>query len=233
MRSGKFKRMHFLAAVVGVVRRVPFTLVTLALVILVTLSVNPRLGNLTPAWMNRLGFAPHDLFDLQWGRLFSSTPVIERVRPFIHGMIMIGLIGGAAEWLAGTRRAITAFWGGNLAALVLSSVLIVWPLYRLGVPFGEDLYRARDVGPSAAYYGGLGLLAAWLPKPWRWIVFGASLGFMGLAIVLATRTQDVAVNVLAALAHVIALPVGFASYWVVRDKAVGVTGEAVSEHGTG
>jgi hypothetical protein len=203
-----------------IVRRLPFTLVSLAGLSLVAVLTNSRLGDLPRQWFSRLAFAPRDLWLIHWERLITSALVTNGGRAFWQALGMVALTAGAAEWLAGTRRAALTFWGVHLATLLVYSLLIVVPLHALGSSLGTALYLARDVGPSAGGFGCLGLACARLPQPWRWIGGGAIVGGLAVALFLAASTTQSAVVISADLAHLLAFPLGWLSSLIGRRHGV-------------
>jgi hypothetical protein len=70
----------------------------------------------------------------------------------------------------------------------------------------------RDVGPSAGYFGCLGLVCARLPGRWRWLSGGAILtGLVGAILFPAQAGESEAMKLLADFAHLIAFPLGWFS----------------------
>jgi len=109
------------------------------------------------------------------------------------------------------RRAALTFWGFHLATLLMESLFIVLPLHQTGAALGAALLVAHDVGPSAGYFGCLGLACARFPNR-----HGAGLAGLlilagsGLALFqLSGVGQDATVKLSADLAHLIAFPLGW------------------------
>jgi hypothetical protein len=201
-----------------IVRRLPFTLISLAVLGLVALLTNSHVGDLPREWFNRLAFAPRDLWLIHWERLITSAPVTGGGGAFWQALGLVALTVGAAEWLAGTRRAALTFWGVHLATLLVQSLLIVVPLHTLGSSLGTALYLARDVGPSAGSFGCLGLACARLPRPWRWASGGLVLAGLATVFLLAVFTGQDAVVVSFDMAHLLAFPLGWLSSTLGRRR---------------
>lgn len=190
--------------------RVRFTLSILVVILIVTLLTNPSFGEISPKMIDRWGFAPRDLFDFGWHRLITSTFLVTNVRSFAQAILTIGLVGGLAEWVAGSRLTAAAFWATNLVSILLESLFFALPLYLIGSTFGKAVYMERGIGVSAAYFGLTAMVSALLPRPWRWLAASLTLGFILSNIVLPhpvsthtpTRWMDV-------VAHVIAFVVGY------------------------
>ena len=184
----------------------------LSLLILVAWLTGSQTGQLSAAWLNRLGFAPRDLLMLNWERLVTSALVTSGGRVFGEALVMIALATGASEWMTSSLRAGLTFWGVHLASLLILSLILAYPLHWAGYSIGSALIVARDVGPSAGYFGSLGLVSSQLPGRWRWLLFG--LVWVGLIGVLASSPQGRAgdvVSLSANLAHAVAFPLGMLS----------------------
>jgi hypothetical protein len=192
--------------------RIPFTLAMLIAILLAALATNPSFGTISEVWIQRLGYAPRDLFHLRLDRLVISVLLITNARSYAQAFLTIGLVGGACEWLVGTRLLAAVFWGTTLIATIAESVLIAAPLDALGSSFGEKLYVTRDIGASASYFGCTGLACALLPKPWRWIAAGLVLAFLLSTFVLPTPVSaNTPVRWMDGIAHLVAFPLGYGS----------------------
>lgn len=206
-----FQRFRYVA------RCLPFTLIMLTALMVGALVTNTHTDDLSPHWLNRLGFAPADVLILRWERLFTSTLVTSGGWTFWQAVGMVALAVGAAEWLAGAKRTVATFWGVHLVTLLIESLSIAWPLHQLGSPFGTALVVVRDVGPSAGYFGCLGLACARFPKK-RWGELAGLLIFAGLfwSLWQSFRSEQAdMVRLFANLAHLIAFPLGWLSSYVM------------------
>jgi hypothetical protein len=202
------------------VYRLPFTLGTLALLAVVGMAVDPGFGTLSDTWVQRLGFAPTDLFHLRWHRAFTSLFLIVDVRSYAQAFLTIGIVVGALEWHTSTRKAAYVFWGTHLAAIVIETLFFAAPLYYWGSSFGERLFLTRDVGASAAYMGCTGAVCALLPNPWRRISTGLMIGFIAYTYVFPTPVSShTPLRWMGNIAHTIAFTLGYV--WAVRERASG------------
>jgi hypothetical protein len=212
LRIKKTKRpdTHIMTRFKQLLRRFPFTLLMLVVLGATAVSTNTHLSTLTKGWLSRLGYAPRDLWLFNWERLITSALVTFGQSVFWQAMGMIALAVGAAEWLAGTKRTAVTFWGVHLTTLLSESLLIALPLHLSGSTTGTALILARDVGPSAGYFGCLGLASRRLPQPWSWLSGTAVLMALIVALFQAPRVgQETAVKLAADLAHLIAFPLGW------------------------
>jgi type III secretory pathway component EscS len=172
---------------------------------------------LEPKWLTQLGFAARDFWEIRWGRLLTAALVTLGGGVFWQAMGMVMLAVGLAEYLTGSRRALATFWGVHVATLLAEGV-IVGPLLHWFIFDGNSLLLlARDVGPSAGYFGALGLAVAALPWPRCWRGMVASAIFIGLLLTLfqaPASGDDRTLKLLADVAHVLAFPLGVAAWWL-------------------
>lgn len=203
------------------VRRLPVTSSLLAALAAVALFTNSFSQRLSPAWLLRLGYSVQDLWEWRWGRLLTTALTTHGGSVFWQAMGMVALAVGAAEWLAGSRRAFFTFWGSHVATLLLTSLLVMPALHWLVYDGESMLLVAHDVGPSAGYFGCLGLAVVWLPLAARWRGVTAVLIWTGLVITLLQPPAPGALHTLkliADLAHLVAFPLGLlAGWWLARQ----------------
>jgi hypothetical protein len=201
----KFARESF-----SVVRRLPCTITLVLLLVFMALVTETHIKPLTLDWLNLLGFGAHDLWYLRLERLFTSAVVTQGGRGFWGALGMLAFSVGLAEWLAGTWKTLFTFIGVHLLTLVLEALLI-----GLAQPLNNEqalaLFWVRDVGPSAGYFGCLGLACASLPHPWRWLSAGVVMALLigGLIVPISGNALDLT-SLSANFAHLLAFPMGFA-----------------------
>ncbi len=201
------------------VRRIPFTLFMLVILLVVAGWTNSYFQELTRQWMSRLGFAPRDLWLLRWWRLILSALVTSGGITFWLAMVMVAFTSGAAEWLSGTWRAFLAFWGVHVLTLVLEAMIFTLPLHQLGFNQARGVFFSRDVGPSAGYMGSLGYIAVFLPRPWRWVGFGIILAYLVAAFFLPARPGvSPAIELSDNMAHLLAFPLGWLAASLVAKR---------------
>ena len=67
--------------------------------------------------------------------------------------------------------------------------------------------------------GALGLITTFLPKPWRWVVFGVILAYLLIAMFYPAHAGvSPAIELSDDLAHLIAYPIGFMSAYLFETK---------------
>jgi hypothetical protein len=193
--------------------RVPFTLLTLAVLATFGLWTRAAYSELPGHAIDQVGFAPRDLLGLGWGRLVNSALFTHGELEFWVAVAMVLVAVGVAEWFAGTAFAAITFWGVHVATLVVESLLVALPMKLAGLALGAQIVGLRDVGPSAGYVGALGVVCAMLPGRWRYVASGAVLGVL-LYIGFAPDVDDLSMAAIwsATIAHLIAFPLGFVAY---------------------
>lgn len=192
-------------------RRYPATLLLLAALVATALGTGTALGGLPQRFVHRFGFAPADLWALDLWRLFSSALVTQGGATFLLALVMVAVAVGMVEHRVGSWRAFLTFWGAHVWTLLIMSVALRVALAG-GQPGIEDTVATlRDVGPSAGYFGCLGVAMA-LPKDRR----AGWAGTLGISIWLVAdmlgqaRGTPAQVEVSADIAHLTAFVSGWA-----------------------
>lgn len=199
-----------LRALPGAAGRLPFTLVTLALIVAFGIATHAVLHPLAPNLVDRFGFAPVDLtHPVEWWRTVLSACVTLGGRAFWGAVVGVVFFVGASEWRAGTAWAVGGFWGAHLGSLLVESLVVALPAWWLGLPLGKELATVAGVGASAGYLGSLGLFAATLPRPWgRRLAGGVFLVLVVMAVIPVGEGDDRAVWITDGIVHLLAF--GFA-----------------------
>ncbi len=212
------------------VRRVPFTVVMVIILLIVAGVTQSYFQELTRAWINRLGFAPRDFWLLRWERLLLSAVVTQGGISFWFALIMVAFTSGVIEWKTGSWRALGAFWGVHLVTLFLESALFLLPFRQLGFPAARAVFFSRDVGPSAGYMGSFGYVLTFVPKPWRWIAFSITLLILVTSLFLPpTPGMTLAIKLADDVAHLIAFPLGWLFASLVSRRTTKFAGGDMSD----
>ncbi|CAN5387498.1 hypothetical protein BH10CHL1_BH10CHL1_51340 [soil metagenome] len=196
-----------------------FTWLMLAAFLTAALGTQTHARPLSSHWLERAGFAPHDLWAWRWGRLFTSVLITSGGRLFTPVLGIFTFSIGLVEWLAGTKRAIATFWGVHLLTMLIESLLIILPLHQLGHQRGTALTLVRDVGPSAGYFGCLGFATQRLPRKLGQFTHSFILGILLINLLTpALQEEHGNTKFFADLAHLIAFPLGWLASRLDRSK---------------
>lgn len=184
-------------------------LLALAAAGLVTGSPAARMPHV---FAHRFGFSSHDAAHGDWLRMATSVFLTSGPLAFWSALFMTGLGVGLLERRRGTRTAALTFGGIHVLSLFVMSLVILAPIPHSDVWPRSLLVRARDVGPSAGYFGCLGAYLG--GRRGRWTVLSAGL-FLWLVAFLTWRLAAAAhvspASLTGDLAHVIAFPAGWAA----------------------
>ncbi|MCB0098744.1 MAG: hypothetical protein KDE46_23580 [Caldilineaceae bacterium] len=211
------RNLHFdSTAIRHAANRLRFTLVMLLLLSIIAVWSETHSARLVPALLARFGFSVADFWSWRWERLITSALITHGARAFWGALLMIGVAVGRAEWQTGTRRTFLLFWGAHLLTLLLLA-LVAAPLNQLNIGGIALDATVRDVGPSAGYMACLGLAIATFPHPWHRIVALCVLAALVAMLFIPPQADlDPTVKLFADLAHLIAFPLGWGSYFRTR-----------------
>jgi phosphatidylglycerol lysyltransferase len=170
-------------------RRIPFTLVTVAIILIVSAVTGTMARPADPGTLAHWGFGWQDLQQGRLGPLLLAP--FQVLRPYMVVSIITSLLLflGACEYLLGTARAAVSFWVGHLIGF-LGGLLLLWGLRQAGLPLAAALMAHRDLGASNGAFGALGAAAAYLPGRLRRTVILLSGVYLGLALLLDQKIWD-------------------------------------------
>jgi hypothetical protein len=190
-------------------KRFPLTILLVVIVAGIGLATETHAARLRPSLLERFGFAPRHALRGEMLRLATSVFVTHGENIFYLSLAMIVLGVGLSERRIGTAKTALVFFGVHLATLLLLSILlgIAWP--RVDAWWVHLLATEYDVGPSAGYYGCLGVACHKLHgnKRTGWL---SVIGGVLLARLLwsAISPYGVRGDLSADVAHLIAFPLG-------------------------
>jgi membrane associated rhomboid family serine protease len=190
-------------------RRLPFTTAMLAGLVSMGILYRSFVDPTSRAIRHTFGSSVQTMLEGDVFRLFSSLFLTSGRWHFWVSVLMLAICVGWAEWSHGTLRTIFAFLAAHIITLLAISVGLVLLTGSGQFAFAEILIDARDVGPSAGYYGCLGLATGSLKSGWRWVLLAMILfSLLARMIYSAGGITDHPHLVIGDVAHMIAYPVG-------------------------
>ncbi len=192
-------------------RRFPFTIAMVVVVAAIGWATATHLARLEPGLLKRFGFAPVHLPNGDLARLFTSAFLTLGGSMFYRSLTMLALCLGITEMRVGTWRTILTFWSVHLTTLILVSLILAFPLGAFDAVWRKLLAAEHDVGPSAGYYGCLGLACQKWPgksRQWLYAIVGTALLVRLVYGALAVRSLSSPLG--ADIAHLIAFLLGIA-----------------------
>ncbi|QDU92532.1 rhomboid family intramembrane serine protease [Lignipirellula cremea] len=199
-----------------ILRQFPATWLLAAAMIVGAVISQSHYQELAETWLAALGFSPQHLIKGDAHRLFTSLFLTAGGARFYASLLMLVLIVGAAERRHPSLTVALVFLGVHLTTLLALSLLALAMDWR-GSYYGELLAEARDVGPSAGYYGCLGLALHGLPQRYRSLVAGAACLMLVIRLLYAIAfLPEEGRQLNADVAHLIALALGLfvAAAWL-------------------
>ncbi len=149
-------------------RKLPFTLAMIALLIGAAFWSGTHAGPLQPQWRGGVSFTLQHLADFQWQRLSTAALLTSGGATFYLSLLMLAACVGWAEWTVGTWKTAATFWGVHVATVLILAAIASLALASLDSMRAELLIEAQDVGPSAGYYACLGLALGHRRSACRW-----------------------------------------------------------------
>ena len=193
-------------------RRLPwFTLgmmIALGIVAAWTGSLAAPLPDGIRAWA---GFDARHLWSFSWHRIAVSIFFTAGAWRFWVSLLSLAACVGALEVRVGTLRTVFVFWLVHVLTLVVMAVVVAPSLAAIENALGRNTVIIDAVGPSAGYYGCLGVFVATL-RDVGWRRLGATAISLVLIVQGAGSLADSGVHapvLQSVLAHAIAVAIGF------------------------
>ncbi len=201
------------------IRNLPFTIMMLVILVVAGIYSDSHAGLLDPQIERDAGHSMRLMIEGGFYRLLTSLLFTAGGWRFYASLAMLAFAVGYAEWNFGTLRSVVTFFGVHLMALILLFVIVLFANQIFTIESGRRLWEVRDVGPSAGYYGCLGMAIAGLRRPVR----GPLIALI-LAVLLSRAGYSFAYlpekgRMLSAdLTHLIAISLGMYSWWAFPKK---------------
>ncbi|MFL4476333.1 bifunctional lysylphosphatidylglycerol flippase/synthetase MprF, partial [Paeniglutamicibacter sp. MACA_103] len=151
----------------GVFARAPFT----AVLWLVVLGGGVATGALSGSvghepWFAALSYGLPSFSTGNWFTTLSGMFILSEPVAYLSVLALIPLGVGWLEATRGTRTAVLAFFGGQIASVLLTAATLL--LFRnLGSEWIDALANDVDTGPSGGIFAALTLAACHVRQPWR------------------------------------------------------------------
>jgi lysylphosphatidylglycerol synthetase-like protein (DUF2156 family) len=203
-------------------RRIPFTLAVVALMLVAGLATGALWSSLPgSAWWGRVAYGLPALEAGRWwtpftGSFFATTP-LQYVAVAGGFLVLVGF----AELRLGTRRTVLATVATHLAG-VLGTAAVLWVTRGHGWPWADRTSAFLDVGFSAGALGAAAAATATLRSPWR--------GRLRVALLTYGVVFFVYVGVLWDLEHLIAIVVGLALGPRLVGRRINLRARPLSRH---
>ena len=194
-------RFDHLRGLPAAVVRAPFTALLDAAILVIALTNGSAAGRLDRAIRYEWGFGPLYFWQGHWHSLFTNILLVRNLLMLVGILAFLIVSVGIYERRFGTLRAIVLFFLANVATLLLTAALVVYPLHLAGAPVQWDWAPAGDVGAS---FGGFGCMGGWIRRleyrtRTRWLAV-ATIALAAKILVYPERFGDIG--------HIIALYAG-------------------------
>ena len=210
-----------MAEVIRAVLRCPFTLGMLASLVVAGIYGKTHVGLLDSQVRHHAGYSVRLLVEGELHRGFTSLFFTAGGWHFYSSLMMLAVAVGWVESSYGTVRAATAFVGIHLATLLLMSVGVASLYAMIETHRGSLLWEVKDVGPSAGYYGCLGLAIAGMSPGLRLSVIGAIMVVLMSRLAWSSFHLPENGHVMSAdIAHLIAFPFGLLFFLMMPTSHV-------------
>lgn len=193
-----------LAGVGAVLRRVPFTIAFLALVVVLGVATGGLWHRLDGrAWFHDIAYGWPPLTEGKWWTPLSGWPFGLTPFQYVTMAVFFAIAVGWTEWRLGTARTALVCVSGQLIG-VLGAALTVGLLAHTHLGWADRLADVRDVGFTTAAIAGLAAVSATLRSPWRLRVRAA----LGAWVAITFLFESTFADLMHVLAAAVWLPLG-------------------------
>lgn len=194
-----------------------FTLSMLAVLVVAGVYSHSHLGTLDTVFYERMGHSAHLLWLGVLHRILTSVVFTSGGWQFYSSLAMFGLSVGWLEWQCGTLTTVLVFFDAHVTTLALMFLGMALENWIVQSQPGSLLWFTRDVGPSAGYYGCLGLAVMMQSTAPRNAIIIAILSVLILRFgYSAYHLHESARTMSADVAHLIAFSMGLCFARVMR-----------------
>lgn len=195
-----------------ILRRLPFVLFMLVVIGCAGVYSDSHIGTTNAEAQRAVGYSIRLLIEGELQRALTSLFLTAGGWRFYSSMVMLALAVGYVEATRGTITAALTFLAIHIATLLILATIVLFCQAFMPTLHSQLMLHAQDVGPSAGYYGCLGLAVAGLNPSMRGGVITVILIVLFVRVAHSFAHMPEQVQVLEAdLAHLIAFPLGIAS----------------------
>ena len=192
------------ATVLELARRVPFTAVTVLVMIVLGLATGAFWTPLNDRpWADQLAYGLPAFLAGHWWTPVTGSLVAGHPALYVLTLGLFAVAVGWGEWRLGTRRTAVICVTGQLVAVLLTALLVL-VLAATPWEWADGLYGELDTGFSAGMFAVLAVTSATLPAPWRLRLRLVLVAYALVGLLYLGRLADVE----HAVALVLALPYG-------------------------
>ncbi len=182
-----------------IARKIPFTLVIVAAILIVTTVTGSILRPLTEEQYRVWGYGFDTLERWRWQALILTMFQVSRPYVVLTVSATLLLMLGACEYILGTWRAMLVFTVSHVVGYV-GADLVLRALLVAGANSIIPLTQQYDVGASAAAFGAAGAVLPFLPSRMRKILFALIVMYLVIFLLTSRAIWDIE--------HLLAFPIG-------------------------
>lgn len=195
--------LHFPRTGIAAIRKVPFTLAFLAVMLVANVAAGTFSGQIDPHVLAARGIGVDAMKDGNLMRFLTVIFLSHDLPMLLRQLAFAASVIGATELIWGTRCAVGFFFGIDVTATITLLAAIAF------LPDFTGLAATTDVGMSMGGFGLIGVLIAAHRKALIWFV--ALLGLIAAKFAVVSEP-------LADGGHVIALIIGFGLGWYLPRR---------------
>ncbi|MFD9125842.1 bifunctional lysylphosphatidylglycerol flippase/synthetase MprF [Kitasatospora sp. NPDC059571] len=197
--------------------RLPFTLATAAVVLVVGLAVGGLWDAVSDrSWYPDVAYGLPSFEASRWWTLLTGPLLCAAPIDYLPVLLGILLLVGLAEARLGIRWTAAVTAAGQLGAVLLAA-LVLFLLRGTGWAWAQDQARAIDVGISAGVLCAGAVASATLPSPWRQRLRLGMAAYVSVSLLYVGRLDD--------LEHALAVAGGLlATHWLRVPRAAETSG---------
>lgn len=183
------------AKVIGVIgqtmRRVPFTISLIALVLIVGVATGSLWGAVEQkSWFDDVAYGYPPLTEGKWWTPLSGTLFGLHPLRYLSIVLLLAIFVGWSEWLLGTLRVAFVAIVGQLVG-ILGAIAFIAIFLPTSWRWVDNLSEVHDVGVSTAVVASVAAATACLRSPWRLRARAILLAYVAISFLFEGTLADV------------------------------------------